>query len=162
MVKANVRAAESRLLQAVRDGDARIGERLHDPDLPTGYLNSHGGELIALAQGHWHYAMMEVLRAELSAATAVDERAVNLANEFERSVADARRAAAISAAPRVREPEPTAGGPRVIDPLRRMLAEDSDGGSGWESHRSGVRLLIYIVPIKRRSKLILLLHGHKA
>ena len=45
-------------------------------------------------QGHGHYDLMEILRSELATVARADQQAATLAQELERSVAEARRVAA--------------------------------------------------------------------
>ena len=58
-----MREAEVAVLTAVRAGDvARVKQLLCAPQLPQGWLLKNGTAAIALAQGHGHYTLMEVLR----------------------------------------------------------------------------------------------------
>ena len=50
-MKAAARAAEARLLKAVKTGDdTRVCVLMNDPELAPGWISSHGRELVALAQ----------------------------------------------------------------------------------------------------------------
>ena len=143
---AGARALEAEVLRAVRSGDeSALRGYLADTALPAGWLLANGATLVTLAQGHGHYLLMERLRVWQLQAAQMDERAHAAQASLTASVTHARTSRIASARDHTNLAS-IAGGAgrggarRLNDPLRRMLAENSDGrknsrGSRSSSHR---------------------------
>ena len=131
------------ILRAVREGDsAEVRRLLNDPRLPQTWILQHGEGAIALASGHGHYELMQLLRAEMAAraqsmATS-DAGAHQLQAALENSLQFARYNAATTAAEHATS-VPTDARARPLDPLRRMMADESDGQSTARSGCSSAR-----------------------
>mgnify|MGYP001483365785 CR=1 FL=1 len=148
MDRAARQQAQTALISAIRSGDER-GLRASIRRLPTDWYLENFEALLQAARAAQMYAIMEVLREEHEAAEVANDEAVGFDEELQADLQAARQAAQRQAGLAVRPPqtgdahahmgeatEMEAKRKHAYDPLRKMVANDSDAESGWSTGRS--------------------------
>ena len=148
MDRAAKQQAQTALISAIRSGDER-GLRASIRRLPTDWYLENFEALLQAARAAQMYAIMEVLREEHKAAEVANDEAVGFDEELQADLQAARQAAQRQAGLAVRPPqtgdahahmgeatEMEAKRKHAYDPLRKMVANDSDAESGWSTGRS--------------------------
>ena len=135
------------LVAAIKAGDER-GVRKAVRGLPTDWFLDNVEGLLRAAQAASQFAVMEVLRDLQIEADQADDEAMALAAEMQASMQAARQAAKTNAVPptkmrmdaHVHVGEATEMEAKrkhaAYDPLKKMVANESDNESGWSSARS--------------------------
>ena len=142
MDRAARQQAQTALISAIRSGDER-GLRASIRRLPTDWYLDHFEALLQAARSAQMYAIMEVLREEHQAAEAANDDATGFDEELQADLQAARQAAQRQAGLAVRPgqrmdahahtgeaTEMEAKRKHAYDPLRKMVANDSDAESG--------------------------------
>ena len=139
---------QTALISAIRSGNEQ-GLRASIQRLPTDWYLDNFEALLQAARSAQMYAIMEVLREEHQAAEEANYDAAGFDEELQADLQAARRAAAQQAGLAVRPGQRTdahahtgeatemeAKRKHAYDPLRKMVANDSDAESGWSTGRS--------------------------
>ena len=139
---------QTALISAIRSGNEQ-GLRASIRRLPTDWYLDNFEALLQAARSAQMYAIMEVLREEHQAAEEANDDAAGFDEELQADLQAARQAAQQQAGLAVRPGQRTdahahtgeatemeAKRKHAYDPLRKMVANDSDAESGWSTGRS--------------------------